>query len=132
MSYASFVSVFEPADATQIMQAKIALAGANIPFIVQNGEYMNVMGFPNAIGITRVGVLVPEDCAEDAREVLDDWFAGTHPVPAEPDTEERQLTVLGYVAAPFLLMLGVFSPEMAIALGRRLSRSRSEARRTRE
>lgn len=82
MSLSGFVRVFQPADVTQAAQVKLALGAVGIPFVIENENYMNAVGLPYSIGAQRIYVLVPRDFAEDAREVLDDWFEG--PDPAEP------------------------------------------------
>ena len=79
-----FVRVFQPAGPVEVAQARLALEGSGIPFYINNENYMTVTGVPFALGVMQVFVLVPEDRAEEAAELLRDWFGEADP--AGPDS----------------------------------------------
>ncbi|HEX6588733.1 MAG TPA: DUF2007 domain-containing protein [Longimicrobiales bacterium] len=123
MSNGSLVRVFDPADVQQLTEAKLALEGAGIPCFVHNEQYLNAMGLPFSLGVAQVTVLVADVDAEDAAAALDDWFGvpGEEPRLAEEPDDARRF------ASPLLVILGLLGfTELAIALGRRLTRRRTD------
>lgn len=68
--------VFQPATVLQIAEAKMALEGSGIPYFIHNENYMAATGVPFSLGAMQAFVLVPEDRAEEAVELLNDWFGG--------------------------------------------------------
>ena len=120
----TFVRVFQPADVTQAAQARIALEGTGIPYFIHNGEYAHATGLPFSIGAQQIFVLVPDEHADEAREILGDWFRRDEPHRVSPASEAKGAE--RSVAAPFLFLLGLFGlAELAIALGRRLSKQQA-------
>lgn len=69
-----FVRVFQPAGPVEIAQVRMALDGSGIPYFLDNEHYMTATGVPFALGVMQVSVLVPEELAEEATELLRDWF----------------------------------------------------------
>ena len=69
-----FVPVYQPAGPVEIAQTRLALEGAGIPYYLNNENYMSATGLPFALGAIEVLVFVPEDRAEEAAELLKDWF----------------------------------------------------------
>lgn len=69
-----FVRVFEPATVLEIVQVKLALEGSGIPYYIHNENYMAATGVPFSLGAMQAFVLVPEDRAKEASELLADWF----------------------------------------------------------
>lgn len=76
MQGSRFVRVFQPAGPVEIAQARLALEGSGIPFYLDNENYMAATGVPFSIGVMQVFVMVPEDRAAEAAELLRDWFGG--------------------------------------------------------
>lgn len=74
MEGSRFVQVYRPAGPVEIAQVKVALDGAEIPYYINNENYMSATGVPFALGAMEVYVLVPEDRAAEATELLREWF----------------------------------------------------------
>lgn len=70
------VRVFEPADAVELAQVEMALEGSDIPYRIENEHYFQTGGGIYSLGDTRVGVVVPEDRAREAKALLKEWFWG--------------------------------------------------------
>lgn len=120
MAEPTFVRVFRPSGAQQVTEARIALEGSGIPFFIENEQFLGMTGLPFALGHAETWVSVAEEDAEEAIALLEDWFVVDEPPPA-PDPGH---TILRYVAAPFLFVLGLFGfTGLAIGLGRRIARS---------
>lgn len=69
-----FVRVFQPSGVVEIAQAKMAMVGSGIPYYMENEHFLTAQGMPFSLGAMEVFVLVPEDRAVEARELLQDWF----------------------------------------------------------
>ena len=124
MTSDAFVRVFQPADVTQAAEARLALQGSGIPFFIQNAHYAQWTGLPFSIGAAQICVLVPEEHADEARDILAEWFQRDDTARTEPPPGSAG--ALRAFAAPFLFVLGMFGlAELAIALGRRLSNKQS-------
>jgi len=74
MEASRFVRVYQPAGPVEIAQVRMALEGAEIPYYINNENYMSATGVPFALGAMEVAVLVPEDRAAEATELLREWF----------------------------------------------------------
>lgn len=71
MDDTKFVSVWQPHDTVQAGLIRSTLEAANIPCYVNNENLASVHG-GLSIGIGRMAVMVPENQAEKARELIRD------------------------------------------------------------
>lgn len=79
MNQPRLVRIYQPADQLEVAQVRMALEGSGIPFFIHNEHFTAAYGLPYSMGAIQVFVMVPEDRAEKAKEVLRDWFQGEGP-----------------------------------------------------